>query len=262
MRKKTVVAFGIALFITSTGFGQGRLERILSGKGKVVDLTHPLNPKIPYWPGDQYKPFQFKTIATMEKDGVFSGEFTMAEHMGTHLDAPNHFEAGQPSSDQLGSEQLICPAVVIDVRDQVAKNSDYLLTVDDLRRWENKHGRIPRRSLVFLFTGWDAKWSDPQAYRNRDGGGVMHFPGFSTEAAEFLVKQRQINGLGIDTLSVDYGRSKDFRVHHITHGAGKYHIENAANLGRLPARGAIVVVGVIPIEGGSGGPARVFALLP
>lgn len=241
---------------------QGRLEKILAGQGKIVDLTHRLSSKIPYWPGGQYRPFEFTTIATLERDGVFSGFFAMPEHMGTHVDAPNHFVAGQPSVDALRPDQLICPAVVLDVRDRVRQNPDYQLTVSDIRQWERRHGRIPRRAMVFLYTGWGARWETPTDYVNRDEQGVMHFPGFSPESAEFLVTERDIAGIGIDTLSVDYGPSKDFRVHHITHGAGKYHIENVANLDRLPPRGAIVVVGVLPIEGGSGGPARVLALLP
>ncbi|HXF06779.1 MAG TPA: cyclase family protein [Blastocatellia bacterium] len=262
MRLKSFIVVFIGLSVVAPARAQGRLERILAGRGKVVDLTHRLSAKIPYWPGGQYRPFEFTPIATLDRDGVFSGFFAMPEHMGTHVDAPNHFVAGRPSVDDLLPEQLICPAVVLDVRDRVRDNPDYQLTVEDIRRWERRHGRIPRRSLVLLYTGWGARWGTPKEYLNRDEQGVMHFPGFSPDAARFLVTEREISGLGIDTLSVDYGPSKDFPVHHITHGAGKYHIENVANLDRLPARGAIVIVGVLPIEGGSGGPARVFALLP
>lgn len=252
----------LSLSILSPVAAQGRLEKILAGRGRIVDLTHRLSPKIPYWPGGQYRPFEFTTIATRERDGVYSGFFAMPEHMGTHVDAPNHFVAGQPSVDALRPEQLICPAVVLDLRDRVRDNPDYQLTVSDIRQWERRHGRIPRRAMVFLYTGWGARWETPKDYVNQDQQGVMHFPGFSPEAAEFLVNERDISGLGIDTLSVDYGPSKDFRVHHITHGAGKYHLENVAHLDRLPARGAVVIVGVLPIAGGSGGPARVLAVLP
>lgn len=261
MRRKIAAAL-LCLTVVVAAAAQGRVEKILAGRGTIVDLSHRLSPKIPYWPGGQYRPFEFTTIATLQRDGVFSGFFAMPEHMGTHVDAPNHFVAGRPSVDELRPDQLICRAVVLDVRDRVRGNPDYQLTVSDIRQWERRHGRIPRRSLVFLYTGWGARWETPKEYINRDEQGVMHFPGFSPEAARFLVTEREISGLGIDTLSVDYGPSKDFRVHHITHGAGKYHIENVANLDRLPPQGAIVFVGVLPIEGGSGGPARVFALLP
>jgi len=261
--KERVIAIALLMSAVAPSLlAQGRLERVLAGRGRVVDLTHRLNPAIPYWPGEQYRPFEFRTIATLERDGVFSGFFAMPEHMGTHVDAPNHFVAGQVSVDRLRPEQLIAPAVVIDVREKVARNPDYQLMVEDIRQWERRYGRIPRGAVVFMYTGWGARWGNPEAYRNRDAQGVMHFPGFSPEAAEFLVHQRQIHGIGIDTLSVDFGPSRDFRVHHIMHGAGKYHLENVARLGLLPPRGAIVVIGVLPIEGGSGGPARIFAFLP
>jgi len=260
MRKMAVLIMW-AITCAAVAFSQGVLERALEGKGQIIDLTHKLSPSIPYWPGDTYKPFHFEVIATLEKDGVYSGAFCMAEHMGTHVDAPNHFEAGQASVDALELRQLIAPAVVINVREQVAKDPDYRLTVEDLKGWEKANGKIESSALVFMYTGWDSRWNDVRAYRNQDEHQVMHFPGFSPEAAQFLVSERSINGIGIDTLSVDYGPSKDFRVHHIMHGAGKYHVENAANLGKLPAKGAIVIVAPIPIEGGSGGPARVFALL-
>jgi len=261
MRKTLMVTLAVVCLGLQT-FAQGRLEKVLLGRSRAVDLTYSLSSKIPYWPGEQYKPFEFKTIATYEQNGVFSGLFTMPEHMGTHLDAPNHFVAGRIPVDQIATEQLIAPAVVIDVREQVAKDPDYRVTRDDIRQWERKHGRIPRRSLVFAYTGWEARWDKGEAYLNRDEKGIMHFPGFSAEAAEFLVKQRDVRGLGIDTLSVDVGPSKDYPVHHIILGAGKYALENLARLGQLPPRGAIVIVGVIPIAGGSGGPARVLALLP
>lgn len=272
MRKAVVLV--ALVFVSTPGCGsspdrspatssRGVLEQILEGKGKIIDLTHPLSEEIPYWPGESYIPFRFETIATMEKDGVYSGFFAMPEHMGTHIDAPNHFEAGQASVDALRLQQLIAPAVVIDVRDQVEENPDYQLTVEDIENWEDRHGRLPAGALVFMYSGWDSRWNDIDAYRNQGlNDDVMHFPGFSVEAAEFLVNERDIRGIGIDTLSVDHGPSKDFRVHHVTHGAGKYHVENAARLGQLPPRGAIVVVAPIPIRGGSGGPGRVFALLP
>ncbi len=259
--RRTALILFVALIGAPVVFSQGVLEKALTGKGEVVDLTHKLSSSIPYWPGETYKPFHFETIATLEKDGVFSGAFSMAEHMGTHVDAPNHFEAGQPSVEALDLRRFLAPAVVVDVRDHVAKNSDYLLTVEDLKRWEKTNGTIPSGALVFMYTGWDLRWNDVKAYRNQDGNKIMHFPGFSAELAEFLVNHRDIRGIGIDTLSVDYGQSKDFRVHHVMNRAGKYHIENVANLGKLPARGAIVIAAPIPIDGGSGAPARVFALL-
>lgn len=260
--KRIVTLWILALIGAPVVFSQGLLENALKGKATIIDLTHKLTVSMPYWPGETYTPFRFETIATLEKDGVYSGAFCMAEHMGTHVDAPNHFEAGQASIDALTLQQLIAPAAVIDVREQVAKDPDYRLTVDDLKRWEKKNGPLPANALVCLYTGWDSRWDDLMAYRHQDAQKVMHFPGFSSAVAEFLVNQRNIRGIGIDTLSVDYGPSKDFIVHHIMNRAGKYHLENIANLGKLPAQGAVVIAAPIPIQNGSGAPARVFALVP
>lgn len=270
--KKHVVLIALGLTLTagcnagpgapSVASSSGALEQAMEGKGELIDLTHKLNQRIPFWPGANYKPFRFETIATMEKDGVYSGFFAMPEHMGTHIDAPNHFERGQVSVDAIPLRRLISPAAVIDVRDQAAQDADYRLTLEEIRSWESENGTLPAGALLFMYTGWDSRWNSSGAYRNQNRGDeVMHFPGFSVEAAEFLVKERDIHGIGIDTRSVDYGPSEDFPVHHITNGAGKYHIENAANLDKLPAKGAIVMVAPISIEGGSGGPARVFAFV-
>jgi len=239
----------------------GLFEGIATGKTRVVDLTHALNPQNPYWPGPGYAPFKYEIFATLEKDGVLSGRFTMAEHTGTHLDAPNHFAAGQIPVDKLPPQQLFVPAVVIDVRDKANENADYLLNPADLTAWEQIHGRIPQNAAVMMYTGWDARWADFDKYKNADNKGTLHFPGFSPEAAKVLAEERNVAGIGIDTLSVDYGMSKDFAVHHISHSKGKYHLENVANLGSLPATGASLVVAPIKIENGTGGPARIFALI-
>ena len=239
----------------------GIFEGIATGKTRVIDLTHALNPQNPYWPGPGYAPFKYELFATLEKDGVRSGRFTMAEHTGTHLDAPNHFAAGQPSMDRLPIEQLFVPVVVIDVRSKVSENPDYLLNMSDLIVWEQLHGIIPENAVVMMYTGWDARWTDYAKYKNAEKNGTLHFPGFAPEAAKILVDERNIAGIGIDTLSVDYGKSKDFAVHHIVHGKGKYHLENVASLGMLPLTGAWLVVAPIKIENGTGGPTRIFALV-
>jgi kynurenine formamidase len=246
------------------GVGQiaaGILEGVSDGRTRVIDLTHSLSPANPYWPGPGYEPFAYETFATIESDGVLSGRFAMAEHTGTHLDAPNHFVEGQIPLDQIPPQQLIVPAAVLDVRETVTQDSDYQLTPAEIRAWEAVNGNIPPGAIVFLYTGWDARWDDFDSYRNRDENGRMHFPGFSAASAEFLVVERMVAGLGIDTLSVDYGASENFEVHHISHGNAKYHVENAANLGAIPPLGAWVIVAPIKIEDGTGGPARVFALV-
>lgn len=251
-----------ALFSTTTSFAAEPMVDVLGKSAKVVDLTYTLNEQTPYWPGENYVPFELKTIATIEKNGVLSKAFSMPEHLGTHLDAPNHFELNQPAVEKIAVDQLIGPGIVIDVAAQAEANPDYRLVRADIDAWEKEHGRIPDGAVVFLHTGWDLFWTNYPRYKNQDVGRVMHFPGYSEEAARFLVSQRKIRAIGIDTLSIDYGPSTDFIVHHVINGAGKYALENVANLGQLPAKGFTVIVAPLKIESGSGGPVRLFALLP
>jgi kynurenine formamidase len=239
----------------------GLLEGIAAGTTELIDLGHALDSKNPYWPGPGYEPFKFEIFATIEKDHVLSGRMSLAEHTGTHLDAPNHFVSGQIPVDKLPLTQLFGPAVVIDVSKQVEVNPDYQLTAADVASYEKEHGGIPDNAVVFMHTGWDQRWNNYESYKNADDKKVLHFPGFSTEAARLLAEERNIAGIGIDTLSVDYGMSTDFMVHHIVHGKGKFHLENVANLASIPPGGAFVVVAPMKIANGTGGPARIFALV-
>ena len=239
----------------------GLIEGIATGQTEVIDLGHALNSKNPYWPGPGYEPFKLEFFATLEKDHVLSGKMAFDEHTGTHLDAPNHFVAGQVSVDKIPLKQLFGPAVVLDVRQQVAGNPDYQLTPADITNFEQAHMRIPDNAVVFMFTGWDQRWDNYDKYKNADAKKVLHFPGFSTDSTKLLAEERNIAGIGIDTLSVDYGMSTDFMVHHIVHGKGKFHLENVANLKSIPATGAFVILAPIKVENGTGGPARIFALL-
>ncbi len=236
------------------------LSDIAVGKARVIDLCYPLNGKTPYWPIGDYHPFQFRTIATIKKDGVFSGEYSTPEHLGTHLDAPSHFKPGKKSVDQLSLQELVAPFVVIDISSEAARDVDTMLTVKQVQSWEQKNGKIPESAIVLLRTGW-ARYLGTSKYANMDAQKTLHFPGYSTEVARFLVEERNIKGIGIDDLSVDRGMSKKFEVHHIVNGAEKYHLENVANVDKLPAKGGFLVVAPIKIEGGSGGQARIWAVL-
>jgi kynurenine formamidase len=238
------------------------LDQLASGKLQIVDLGWPLNDTSPYWPAENYEPFRLTTIATIEKNGVLSKAFYCPEHLGTHLDAPNHFEKNQPAVDQIDPANLFAQGVKIDISHQADANADYRLTAADVADWENKHGRIPDGAVVLLYTGCSRHWNNYPRYKNQDPTGTLHFPGYSADAAKFLVVERKAKGLGIDTLSIDHGPSKDFVVHHIVNGAGRYGLENLAQLDKLPDRGFYVVSAPIKIETGSGGPARVFAILP
>jgi kynurenine formamidase len=236
------------------------LRGISDGSTRVVDMTYAINDKLPAWPGDD-RTFEAKVVATPQKDGYFARSFWTLEHYGTHLDAPAHFPPGKEYLDQIPVAHFFGPAVVIDVRDEVSKDPDYRLRVMRVEKWEALHGKVPTGAIVLLRTGWSSRWPDRARYRNTDANGVMHFPGYSVEAAKLLIERGAV-GLGIDTLSIDYGPSKDFEVHRTGLPAGLYNLENLANLDQLPDAGAFLIVAPIKLEGGSGGPVRVFALLP
>lgn len=238
------------------------LEQLCSGQVKIVDLTYALNGQNAYWPAPNYEPFQLRTIATLEQNGVLSKALSLPEHLGTHLDAPNHFETNQPSVDQIKPENLFAPGVMIDVSMQAGIDADYQATVKDLTAWEARHGRIPNGAVVLLNTGWGEFWKNYARFKNQDALGKLHFPGYSADAARWLVDERKVKGIGIDTLSMDPGNSKDFPVHHIVNGAGRFGLENVAQLDKLPARGFHLVIAPMKIETGTGGPTRIFALLP
>lgn len=236
------------------------LQGIPEGKTRVIDLSYAINDKLVPWPGDETV-FEAKINATVEKNGYFTRSFWMLEHYGTHLDAPVHFPPGKTTVDQIPANKFFGPAVVLDVRQEAAKNPDYRLPITQIENWEHAHGKIPPGAIVLLRTGWSSRWPDVQKYRNQDKQGKLHFPGFSDEAARLLI-DRRVSGLGCDTLSIDYGASEDFSVHHLVLGAGLYQLENLSDLSAIPESGAFLVVAPIKLEGGSGGPVRVFALLP
>lgn len=253
---------GIVLIFWVQRLQGGILEDVMEGKAAVVDLTYPLNEKNPYWPVENYVPFRYEVIANIKKDMVFSGRYSTPEHLGTHIDAPNHFELNQPSVDQIPFEQLVGPAVMIDITDKTNLEPDYVLLLSDVEQWEKVHGRIPDRSIILLYTGWSKRWHNFDDYKNNDTYGCMHFPGYSKEAAVFLVEKRNVKGIGIDTMSGDCGNCSTFQVHHVMNRAGKFILENVANLDKLPPRGFTLIVAPIKIEGGSGGQCRIWALTP
>jgi len=239
-----------------------RFDRLFSGDLQVLDLTHSLNRTSPFWPNEKGNPFTYDTLFAHKSGAPAMGAYATPEHFGTHLDAPIHSADGQPSVDQLTAKDLFGPAAVIDVETQCANDPDYRLTKADLLYWEEKNGRLPGSVIVLMYTGWSKKWKDFAAYLNQDEGGQMHFPGFSEEAARFLIQERQIRGIGIDNLSADAATAKGFPVHGIVNGAGKFQLENVANLHLLPPIGAYLIVAPIKLEGGSGGQVRIFAVVP
>jgi kynurenine formamidase len=254
--------FGGAAVAASAALGgtaqAGERAPALSGRRHGLrDLTYELTTAFPaFVPGEEASR---RTVVTIEDNGYYMQEWTTIEHIGTHVDAPGHFTPGGRLAPELQPSELIVPAVVIDVADRAARDPDTVVTIEDLRAFERRHGRIPRDSAVLMYSGWGAKVGDPDAYRGTDATGTLHFPGFDPDACEWLLRRRGIRSVGVDTLSIDPGNSATFETHLIITGADRYGVENLANLDRIPRRGATIVVGLIPYEAGSGGQARVFA---
>jgi kynurenine formamidase len=237
------------------------------GSGNWVDLTHAFSANTIFWPTDTVG-FTLEQLAYGKTDGGWfysSYRYSAAEHGGTHLDAPIHFAEGRRTSDAIPLGNLVGAAVVIDVSAKAHK--DYLVTVDDFTQWESAHGAIPDGAIVLLRTGWGAKYGERAAYLGTDQVGAsavaqLHFPGLSVEAAQWLVANRKVDAVGIDTPSIDYGQSTDFRAHVILYERDIPGFENVANLEALPAKGSYVVALPMKIKDGSGGPLRIVAYVP
>lgn len=233
---------------------------------KVVDLTHPFGAETIYWP--TARRFALEAVHHGETPGGYwyeANNLCAAEHGGTHMDAPVHFAKGGADAAQVPVTAGIGPLVKVDVRAQAARDPDYRLTRADLDAWERAHGRIPAGAIVVMDSGWGARWPDARRVLGTDAAGDvanLHFPGFSREAAEWLVRERAINAIGVDTPSIDHGPSTDFIVHQVINGAGKPGFENLAHLDKVPAAGATLIALPMPIAGGSGGPLRAIAILP
>jgi kynurenine formamidase len=238
--------------------GRVRLDQL-----RLVNLSHVNDPATTsLFPGDPA--FRLTTVATVPEDGFYMQYVEEGEHTGTHWGAPCHFDENGRHADELDPNDLFLPAVKIDIRRKAAANADYAVTVDDLRRWERQHGRIPRGAAVILWTGWEAKWGTP-AYPNLDADGVIHQPGFGIEAAQWLVDTGRLakrGALGTDTFSPDRGIDSDFAVSVLLYQRHRISLENLNNLARLPAAGAWVLVGGAINRRGSGSTATIFAVVP
>jgi kynurenine formamidase len=257
-----------SLVIAVLGFASPVFAQSLDlASAKVLDLSHAFDANTIYWPtsptGFELKPLH-KGL-TERGFFYFANTFCSPEHGGTHLDAPMHFADGRWTSSDIPPDRFVGPAAVIDVADKAAANPDYTLTPADVAAWESAHGRIPEGAIVLLRTGWSSRWPDKKAYLGDDTPGDathLHFPSFGPEAAALLVERRHVRLIGVDTASVDNGPSRDFLVHRIIAAANVGGLENLTNLDQLPATGAWVIALPMKIAAGSGGPARIIALLP
>ena len=245
-----------------------QIQQILAEK-KYVDLTHAFEPGIPRWSGfpDEIR----KTIYWYDKrantmgSGFFAEVFTHVGQWGTHVDPPAHFSKGSRTVDQIDLKEMILPFVVLDVHEEAAKNPDYTLTVERLRKWEIDHGQIPVGAFVAMRTDWSKRWPDAAKMANKDANGVAHYPGWSLPALKYLYEERKITASGHETTDTDPGiatTKDDYSLETYILSTNHYQIELLTNLDQVPESGAIVVATFPKPKGGSGFPARVFAILP
>lgn len=233
---------------------------------RMVDLSHPYNGETLYWPTSP-SVFDHEELSYGETvGGYFYSAYSLAtpEHGGTHIDAPIHFGKGKQTVDQIPIETFFLKAFVIDVREKAQANPDYRLTLADVLEFEAENGQIENGAAVLLFTGWSEFWPEALSYLGDDTPGEasnLHFPSFGEEAVRFLIKERGVKMIGLDSASIDYGPSTDFIVHRIVAENSVPGLENLTGLENLPPRGALIIALPMKIEGGSGAPVRVVGLV-
>lgn len=231
---------------------------------RVIHLSHVIDSNIPIWPGDP--PVELETVATIETDGYYLRRFSIGEHSATHINAPISFHPSGMGIDRYPAESLVVSAVVIDISKSANSNADYCLTINDIWHWEQQNGKIPVGSVVLVYTGWQEKWSNSDAnenaFLNPDSAGNLHFPGIGSEATLFLIREREIAGLGIDTHGVDAVIENSFATNTLMLEKPQIVLENLTNLDQLPTRGTTLAIGILRLKNGSGSPVGVLAFLP
>ena len=260
--------FAVLAALVTGGCASDQLNRFTWEQSRLVDLTHSFGMHTIVWPTEQ----DFRLIVQFAEDmpgGYYyaSNRLEMPEHGGTHIDAPIHFARGRQTLDQLPLERLMGTGVRIDVSSQSARGRDYHITIKDLEQWEIAHGHIPDRAIVLLDTGFAQFWPSRQNYlgtelRGAEGVKALHFPGLHPDAAAWLVRERQVKAVGIDTASIDYGQSTKFETHVALLSHNVPIFENLADLHDLPEKGFDVIALPMKISGGTGGPLRVIAVVP
>lgn len=238
--------------------GARMLNLSLGSYTQVQDLTHTITPETPVFPG--YPQPVIEPVRTFEEHGFFANELAYVEHTGTHMDAPAHFVEGAAFANEIPVQQFFAPLAVIDVSERAAADPDTQVMPDDVLAWESEHGPLPAGVFVAMNSGWDSRIGDATAFINMGGDNALHFPGFHPDATALLIEERDVTGIGVDTLSLDFGPSTDFGTHVTLLQAGKYGLEGIAALATIPPVGALIVVGGPKFMNGSGGPARVMAL--
>lgn len=270
--KRTLSIFSILiltlLMLDNSDIAHAESETVTISEGKWIDLTHDFSSDTIYWPTAEGFTLETEFQGITDKGYFYeSHRYSASEHGGTHIDAPVHFAEGRQSVDQIPLEKLIGSAVVIDVSSKALLDPDYQVSVGDITDWEKENGQIPEGSILLLNTGYAKFWPDRVKYMGTDKKGPeavkeLHFPGLHPEAAKWLTENREINAVGLDTPSIDYGQSTLFETHRILFKENIPAFENVANLDKLPAKGAFVIALPMKIKGGSGAPLRIIATIP
>ena len=246
--KAAALAPAAAAAFTAPVFAQGAPRR-------VVDLTHPFGPEFPTFFGEPGI-----SVNILASGKYNAQEWLVNEHAGTHMDAPLHFSENGLSADQVPAEQLVSPLAVVDIREKAAANPDAQVTPDDLRQWESRNGTLPENACVAMLSGWGKLTNSPK-FRGADDDGALHFPGFHAEAADMMMRERNVVGMAVDTLSLDYGPSSAFEVHYSWLPTGRWGLECVAELEKLPPVGATLFAGTPKVRGATGGQARLLAVV-
>lgn len=251
---KGAAASGVAAAVGTAATAPAALA---GGHGSVEDMTHTLHPDFPTYFGVSQFEMEQKFNYAEHFFNLF--EYRVNEHTGTHIDAPLHFSEDGTSVDEIPVSNLIAPLCVIDIAARAAGDADAQVTPDDIKAWMATHGDIPQNACVAMHSGWGSKVNG-DGYRNFDGE-AQHYPGFHVEAAKMLMEETGATSIAVDTLSLDHGMSADFATHYAWLPTGRFGIENIANLDKVPAAGATLVIGAPKHKGGTGGPARIFAMV-
>ncbi len=260
---KAGAASAATVAAAATGFSAGPAEAGGHGAktaiGEIIDMTHKLSPEFPTFFGEpgisMTQKFEFK------ENGFNLFDLSINEHTATHIDAPLHFSADGKSVDEIEPGELVVPLAVINIKEKAAGDADAQVTPDDLKAWIAKNGPLPEKCCVAMNSGWSSKTGDEAKYTGRDAEKKLHFPGFHIEATKMLLEESSAVAMAVDTLSLDHGPSGDFATHYAWLPAGRYGIENLANLDAVPESGATIIVGAPTHVGGSGGPARIFVAI-
>ncbi|MBO0346107.1 cyclase family protein [Roseibium limicola] len=257
--------FTLAVGSAAAASGGFTAEAVASEKkslafSEMTDMSHALYEGFPTFGGEKW--FTVENIVNFKENKVNLNRWTLMEHTGTHMDAPIHFSEDGMTADLIPISDLVVPLAVIDISARAQDDPDTSLTPDDIKAWEAEYGQLPEGCCVVMNSGWHRLVGDPK-FTGRDNEGLNHVPGFHEEAARFLLEERDVKGIGVDTLSLDTGLNSSgaFPVHYEWLGSGRWGVEAIANLDAIPQSGAHLFLGLPKVKGATGGPARVIALM-